>query len=155
VLTVALETDPFAKRRLQERLTALLPQWFGRAAANRKYAAQSEILPGYVAQLDGNPKGLLLYKRYSGVSAEIYWLGVDPHFHRSGVGRALVDAAAGDAASDGVRFLFLFTLHPSVDYEPYRRTRLFYEAMGFRYVLEEQFPDETSPLAVYMKQLPR
>jgi ribosomal protein S18 acetylase RimI-like enzyme len=154
MLTVSLETDRLAKRRIQEHLSSLLPQWFGKSDANLKYAAQAELLPGYVARLDGEPKGLLLYKTHSAVSAEIYWLGVDPRCHRSGIGRALVEAACGAATSDGVKFLFVCTLHPSRDYEPYQRTRRFYEAMGFRYVLEEQFPDEKNPLAFYMKFLP-
>ena len=46
------------------------------------------------------------------------------------------------------------TLHPTHPYEPYRRTRLFYEAMGFVYVLEEQFPaDPENPIGYYLKQL--
>ena len=49
--------------------------------------------------------------------------------------------------------MFVATLHPSAAYEPYERTQRFYEAMGFRYVLEEQFPDEENPTAFYMKQL--
>jgi GNAT superfamily N-acetyltransferase len=153
-LTVSLETGRLAKRRLQERLSTRLPEWFGQSESNLKYAAQSERLPGYVAWLDGKPKGLLLYKRHSPISGEIHWLGVDPRWHRCGIGRALVEAACDAAHSDGVRFLFVCTLHPSVDYEPYERTRHFYEAMGFRYVLEEPRPDETNPLAVYMKCLP-
>jgi GNAT superfamily N-acetyltransferase len=111
-------------------------------------------LPGYVAWLDREANGLLLYKRHSPISAEIFWLGVDPRWHRCGIGRALVKAACDAAGSDGVNFLFVCTLHPKVDYEPYERTRRFYEAMGFRYVLEEQNPDETNPLAFYMKCCP-
>jgi hypothetical protein len=49
--------------------------------------------------------------------------------------------------------MFVSTLHPRVSHEPYERTRLFYEAIGFRYVLEEQFPDKANPLALYMKCL--
>jgi GNAT superfamily N-acetyltransferase len=153
-LTVSLETDPLAKRRLQERLSDRLPEWFAKSESNLKYAAQSERLPGYVAWLDGEPKGLLLYKRHSAVSGEVYWLGVDPRWHRCGIGGALVEAASGAAQSEGVSFLFVSTLHPSVDYEPYDRTRHFYEAMGFRYVLEEPLSNETNPHAIYMKCLP-
>jgi hypothetical protein len=40
--------------------------------------------------------------------------------------------------------------------KPYERTRRFYEAMGFAYVLEEQFPaDPASPLGYYLKQTVR
>ena len=46
------------------------------------------------------------------------------------------------------------TLHPDDPYEPYRRTREFYQSMGFAYVLEEQFPaNPNSRIAYYMKEI--
>jgi GNAT superfamily N-acetyltransferase len=153
-LNVFLEPNPTRKRGLQERLTAMLPDWFGKPDANAKYALQAEILDGYVAQSEGVPRGLLLLKRSSPTGAEIYWMAVDPGCHRLGIGRALIEAAVEALRSGGVRYLFVATLHPAIPHEPYERTRWFYEAMGFEYVLEEQFPtDPGSPLGYYLKQL--
>ena len=152
-LSISLEPDPRRKRQVLEQLTAGLADWFGQPAANRAYAGQAERLPGYIACVDSVPRGLLLLKRHSVVSAEIYWMGVDRASHRSGIGGALVEAACAAARADGAAFLFVYTLHPSVAYEPYERTRRFYESTGFRYVLEEQVPDATNPLAIYMKSL--
>jgi ribosomal protein S18 acetylase RimI-like enzyme len=151
--SISREPDPRRKRQVLEQLTAGLPEWFGQPAANRAYAEQAEKLTGYIATVDGAPRGLLLLKKHSAVSAEIYWMGVDRMCHRSGIGRALVEAACAAAKADKAAFLFVYTLHPSVAYEPYDRTRRFYEAMGFRYVLEEQVPDAANPLAIYMKSL--
>ena len=83
-LEVARETDPNLKRRRIEALTARLPQWFGRPESNRHYAEQAEILEGWVARRDGHDVGLLLVRRHAAVSAEIYWLGVEPDHHRAG-----------------------------------------------------------------------
>lgn len=152
-LTVSLETDPALKHALHQELTARLPEWFGRADANQAYAARAEVLPGYIARIDGEPRGLLLLKQHSPISAEIHWLGVDPAWHRRGIGRALVAAARAAARADGKKFLFLHTLHPTVAYAPYQRSRQFHESMGFQYVLEEQFPDPRNPLALYLKCL--
>jgi ribosomal protein S18 acetylase RimI-like enzyme len=93
-----------------------------------------------------------LLKWISSISAEVYWMGVDPRCHRSGIGRALMEAAIEDAHKRGVKYLFVMTLHPDDPHEPYRRTRRFYEALGFVYVLEEHFPGE-SRTAYYLKQL--
>ena len=150
---VSIERDPSRKREIHRHLTALLPEWFGQADSNLRYARQAEALAGYVACVDDEARGMLLLKAHSRHSIEIYWLGVDPTWHRAGIGRALVEAACEAAQANGAQFLFVSTLHPSEAYEPYQRTRRFYEAMGFQYVLEEQTPKKGNPLAYYMKQL--
>ena len=152
-IAVSLEEESQKKQQLLERLTALLPAWFGQPQANRLYAKQAALLPGYVARCAGEAKGLLVLKTTSAISAEIYWLGVDPDLHRSGIGRALVETAQRDCRMAGVKFLFVCTLHPDEADEHYGRTRRFYEAMGFNYVLEEQFPRERNRLAYFMKQI--
>jgi hypothetical protein len=40
---VFLENDPDRKRQLQGRLTAQLPDWFGKPASNANYAKQAEV----------------------------------------------------------------------------------------------------------------
>ena len=153
-LNIFLEPNRTRKRDVQERPTAMLPGWFGKADSNAKYASQAEMLDGYVAEREGVPRGLLLLKQSSPVGAEIYWMGVDPAYHRLGIGRALIEAAVEAVRTRGVRYLFVATLHPAIPYEPYERTRRFYEAVGFAFVLEEQFPtDPTNPLGYYVKQL--
>ena len=86
---------------------------------------QAETLEAWVAGYDGRAVGLLLLKRHSGVSAEVYWLGVDPDHHRRGIGRALVGALERRLREEKAKFLFVMTLHPDDPYEPYRLTRAF------------------------------
>ena len=155
-ISIAREDDPANSRRLLEVLIGRLPQWFAQADSNRHYADQAEILESWVARIDGQPRGLLLLKQHAPASAEIHWLGVDPGQHRRGVGRALVGATERRLREEGVRFLFVMTLHPDVDYEPYRRTRAFYEQLGFEFALTvSQGPAGSvrDPLAWYLKLL--
>jgi hypothetical protein len=58
-INVFHEPDSLRKRQLQERLTAMLPDWFGRPDSNAKYAMQAEILDGYVAECEGSTLGML------------------------------------------------------------------------------------------------
>lgn len=154
--SVAQEIDPAGTRGILETLTARLPQWFAQAGPNRHYADQAEVLEAWVARIDGRAVGLLLLKRHSAVSAEIYWLGVDPDQHRRGIGQALIEAAEHQLRDERVKFVFVMTLHPKVDHGPYQRTRSFYESMGFELALSAgQSPvgPTTDPLAYYLKSL--
>lgn len=151
---VFLEKEPRQKRDLLERITHFLPEWFGKPESNAKYARMAEVLDGFVVELNGKKCGLLLLKKHSNRSAEVYWMGVDPAYQRLGLGNALMEAAFEFSRKTETKFIFVTTLHPSVEYEPYQRTARFYEAMGFEFVLEEQFPaDPENPLAFYMKAL--
>jgi ribosomal protein S18 acetylase RimI-like enzyme len=156
VFSVAQERDTTPHRRLLEALTARLPQWFAQAESNRHYAEQAEKLEAWIARLDGQAVGMLLLKNHSATSAEIYWLGVDPSYHRQGIGRALIDALEHRLREEKARFLFVTTLHPDVDYEPYQRTRSFYESMGFELALSSaqgRLGPSSDPLACYLKLL--
>jgi GNAT superfamily N-acetyltransferase len=153
-ISIAEEKDPGERRRIIASLTTRLPEWFGRPDSNRHYAEQSEVLEAWCARLDGRAIGLLLLKRHSAVSVEIYWLGVDPKHHRRGIGRGLIESIEHRLRQEGVRFLFVMTLHPDDPYEPYGRTRAFYEAMGFALALDVgQNRPSSDPLAYYLKLL--
>ncbi len=63
-------------------------------------------------------------------------MAVLPEVHRSGLGRALVAAAEGYLRERSFELLQVKTLGPTHPSDEYRRTRLFYEAVGFQ-ALEE------------------
>lgn len=144
-VSVAREEDPAVSRRLLQSLTARLSQWFAQPESNQHYAEQAGMLEGWSARIEGSAQGLLLLKRHSAVSAEIYWLGVDPDHHRRGIGRALIGTIESRLRQERLEYLFVTPLHPDDPYEPYRRTRAFYERLGFELVLSR------APLANYLK----
>jgi ribosomal protein S18 acetylase RimI-like enzyme len=156
VVAIARENDAARSRRILETLTSRLPEWFAQGESNRHYAEQAESLEAWVARVGGRAGGLLLAKRHSSVSAEIYWLGVDPDHHRQGIGRALIGAVERQLREEKIKFLFVMTLDPDDPYEPYRRTRLFYERLGFELALSSGralTASSADPLAYYLKPL--
>jgi GNAT superfamily N-acetyltransferase len=125
-------------------LLARLPDWFGIPEANANYVEEARTLPTIAALLNDDVVGVCLVTRHFPESAEIELLAVRRDLHRHGVGRRLLARAEDDLRRDGVRVLQVKTLGPSDDYEPYTRTRRFYEALGFL-PLEEHFnlwPDD-------------
>jgi ribosomal protein S18 acetylase RimI-like enzyme len=131
------------------RLLAALPEWFGHEQANRAYVDAARRLPTLLARVaggqaaaepgvagDGAIVGVLLLDRHLGTTAEIHLIAVDPGWHRRGVGRALVEAAAEFAGADGARLLEVKTPGPSRPDAAYERTRAFYLALGFEPVEE-------------------
>jgi hypothetical protein len=73
--------------------------------------------------------------------------------HRAGIGRQLVERAVADVRAAGVQLLQVKTLGPSDDYEPYARTRAFYEALGFLPLEEHLTLWPGNPCLVLVKPL--
>jgi ribosomal protein S18 acetylase RimI-like enzyme len=139
-----------------ERLLRALPHWFGIEASVLEYIEAAHTLPTYLARSAPSdpPVGVLLVTRHFPGAAEIHVLAVQPDLHRSGVGRALVDALVADLVADGVGLLQVKTLGPSREDAGYAKTRQFYTAMGFQ-PLEERHDlwDEGNPCLFMVKVL--
>lgn len=114
-----------------ERILYALPHWFGIEKSNESYIRSLSALSAYVAVIGGEVVGFIAVKFHNSTAGEIHVLAVEPSLHRCGVGRALVESAEGDLRKKGVVLLQVKTLGPSKPDEGYRKTRMFYEAMGF------------------------
>ena len=115
-----------------------LPDWFGIPQANQHYIDYVATHPTFVARIDDNAAGFLSLAQPFPHAAEIHVMAVHPHFHRQGIGRALVSAAEDHLRREGARFLQVKTMsdkHPSPEYA---LTRAFYFGVGF--VALEEFP---------------
>ncbi len=132
----------------------LLPDWFGIEEAILKYEKEIEHLPTFLAKESRQVLGFLSLKQHTPFSAEIYVMGVHPELHHQGIGRKLVEIAEAHARGMNIEYLQVKTLGPSALDENYARTRLFYQALGYR-PLEEltQIWDENNPCLILVKRL--
>ena len=143
------------------RLLRLLPGWFGIESAIAGYVESARHLPTYLAwprpgpaaQRRSRPIGVLLAARHFPGSAEIHLMAVDPAVHRRGAGRALVAALETDLIADGVEFLQVKTLGPSLPDAGYGRTRQFYTSIGFRPLEEIDGLWPGNPCLIMIKSL--
>ena len=136
------------------RLLRALPEWFGIESATQSYIEDARTFPTVLARADGQVVGALLWSRRYPESAEVHLMAVEPAYHRTGIGRRLLERAEEELRSDGVRYLQVKTLGPSQPDESYARTRRFYEGSGF-VPLEEMHGvwPEGNPMLILVKAL--
>lgn len=137
------------KALIAERVLSDLPEWFGIESATKAYieAVRDMVFMAYddvaFLALAENP-----------VSYDMHVLGVLKAHHRKGIGHQLIQAAEAYAKKQGKKYMTVKTLsadHPDANY---KKTRLFYESMGYEHL--EIFKDlwgEENPCLYMIKTL--
>ncbi len=131
-----------------------LPYWFGIQSAVDQYALDPVNQPVFAAYDGDRLIGMVTLQHHSAWNLEIAAMGVLPDFHRMSVGRKLIKAIEDFARDQNIKALTVKTLSASNPDEGYRKTRAFYEGVGFE--LFEEMPnlwDENNPAVVYIKPL--
>jgi GNAT superfamily N-acetyltransferase len=138
--------DENEKTKICDTILRGLPNWFGIEESIIGYVAGVKGKPFYTVLNDGAPIGFVSLLIHNSHTAEIYVMGIREQFHGQGTGRKLVETCEDFCRTRGMKFLTVKTLAATHPDEFYKRTRLFYEAMGF--VPLEVFPllwDESNP----------
>lgn len=142
-MTLRISEREFGSGAICRAILAELPDWFGIPQSNAHYERFAEAGPAWLAIADGEAVGVMLLKPHFDTAVEVYLLAVRKSRHRAGIGRALIGRAEAFATAKRARFLTVKTRGPSKPYEPYERTRAFYQAMGF--VALEEFTELWDP----------
>jgi len=157
-------TDNVNKSTICNHILRQLPQWFGIEESIVEYTGKVKELQffaiGNKEPVTGMPvdlasiTGFIAIETHYKHSAEIHVMGVVPLKHRSGSGKKLVEAAEEFCEKKGIKFLTVKTLSGSHKSEDYRKTRKFYEAMGFEPLEEfKTLWDEHNPCLYMIKVL--
>jgi GNAT superfamily N-acetyltransferase len=112
-------------------ILAELPEWFGMPQSNAAYIARAEREQAWIAEDGAEAVGIMILADPGFAAIDIHLLAVRRRAHRRGIGRALVRHAVSETRALGRSYLTVKTRGPSLPYEPYERTRAFYEAAGF------------------------
>ena len=110
---------------------ALYPRWFNELGLEQ-IVRDLQTEQGLVALDEGRVVGFAVYSTDENSKiAELIWIAVRPELHRKGMGRALVNALEETLTRQGFRAIEVSTVAPTIEYEPYARTREFYYGVGF------------------------
>src|SRR5579871_6072151 len=135
-MTLIIEERPAGSGATCRTILATIPDWFGMPESNAEYERLAETGPAVIAFEGGEPIALMELKRHFDSALEVYFLAVRRDRHRQGAGRALMAHAEAVARAEGRRFVQVKTQGPSANYEPYERTRRFYEGLGYAAIEE-------------------
>lgn len=145
--------DADTKRTIARNVLEALHDWFEVDESREQYIAESADQIFLAAKQDGRYVGFLCLKQTGDATVELAVMGVLKEYHRSGLGRALVQEAERIAKDAGFSFMQVKTVRMGV-YEDYDRTNLFYLSCGFREleVIEAIWGAE-NPCQIYIKSL--
>jgi GNAT superfamily N-acetyltransferase len=135
-----------------------LPYHFGNETGRAQCAEAVRRQSGLVAVAGDAVVGFLTWQPWFGSSYEITWLAVHGERRGRGVGTLLVERLAELAIEEGMRFLLVTTLSPSVP-EPgiddgYEKTRAFYQRRRFVLLWEPTgWWDETNQCLLMVRDL--
>jgi len=146
--------DIAQKADICDKILRALPAWFGIEESIVDYVAGVCDNPFYAVIIEGTPVGFVSLTVHNSYTAEIYVMGILEEHHGHGIGKRLVEICEAFCIERGMEFLTVKTLdesHPDVNYA---KTRLFYQAMGFKPL--EIFPllwGESCPCLFLVKSL--
>ena len=123
--------DADEKTAITLKIMHSLPAWFSPPEDIERKSITHRKYPFIAAFDDDAPIGFVALKIHNQYTADIYNLGVLEPYHRQGVGRRLIEATELYCTNNAYLYLTVKTLDSSADYEPYERTRAFYQKMGF------------------------
>jgi Acetyltransferases len=120
------------KSNISNTILRALPNWFGIESSIVDYVKQVQTMPFY-AYFDCNkPIGFVAIKIHNTYTAEVMVMGILKEYHRQGIGKILMKYCDKYCIDNGFEFLTVKTLDETRKNNDYRKTRLFYQSVGFK-----------------------
>lgn len=154
-MKISFVDNPNDRGPICEKILRALPDWFGIESAIVDYIKDVFSMDTWIASTaEQKIIGFISIKKHNAVTAEIHVMGVMSEYHRSGIGRLLVNEAEKYLALSCFKFLTVKTLSESRPNKEYDQTRQFYLKMGFDPVEEfKTLWDEYNPCLLLIKNI--
>ncbi len=148
------EKDPGYKSQICESILRSLPEWFGIEKAIKDYVEGVKDKSFTTVYLGNIPVGFISIKDHNQYTSEAYVLGIVEELHGRGIGKRLFEKVERELNENGKKFFTVKTLSDSREDGSYKKTRGYYESVGF-YPLEEfkELWSEENPCLLMVKVL--
>jgi len=125
-------TNPEEKSEICNIILHALPKWFGIEESIVEYVHSVQDKPFFCATNNNDAIGFVSILPHNAHTAEIYVMGILEEFHRQDIGQSLVELCETYCHTNRMNFLTVKTLDESHPDPYYKKTRMFYQAMGFK-----------------------
>lgn len=148
--------DPKLKEGICKSVLDDLPEWFGIPSAVTAYVGNVADKP-FLTVYDGRePVGFYALSEENSYTLDMYVLGVKKAYHGKGIGTRLQEMVNRYARANGYHNLVVLTLAAKAASEAYKKTRSFYERMGFTPVYDsDRIWNADNPTTIYVLPLQR
>lgn len=152
--SIKLVENPDLKSNITDLVLRQLPEWFGIEESIREYVDKVKETIFYAAFNDDKPIGFLSIKINNKYTSEIYVMGILKEYHNKKIGRYLVEKAVDYSKTNDYKFLMVKTLGETHPDKNYKKTREFYNKVGF-YPIEEikEIWGEQNPCLLMIRSL--
>lgn len=123
--------DPAQKENICRTVLSDLPLWFGISEANEQYANGVRDKQFVAVSLDGKTIGFASIKENNKSTAELYLIGILANYHRAGIGAKLLNYISNVLKQQDFKLLQVKTLDETRESVEYKKTRCFYNKVGF------------------------
>ena len=129
---IKIETiTPDLAEGLCRKITVDLPEYFSLPEVNEHYAVGVRSRLNLAACIGEEYVGLVSISFPYPENSNIYWIGILPQYHRTGVGKILSYEAFKQAKNKGAKTICVETLSPKGADENRLKTYHFYKSLGF------------------------
>ena len=145
--------DSKEKQAIARKILEALTDWFEIEESREEYITGSADWTFFAAMEEEKAVGFLCLKETGKATVELAVMGILKEYHRSGIGRQLVEKAIETAGSQGYEFMQVKTVKMGM-YEDYDITNHFYISCGFKeFEVLPRHWDEANPCQIYIMSL--
>jgi ribosomal protein S18 acetylase RimI-like enzyme len=131
-----------------------LPEWFGIEKGIQDYVSSVQKYPFWIAFDNDNCIGFFSGKIHHDRTGDINVCGIDPNYHREGVGTSLYKEFEKYCMKNNCEYIIVKTVDEINSESHYGKTVKFYEHVGFKKLVTiPEVWDENNPCLIMIKKI--